>query len=69
LAAPHRPDPPSHNALGKRLAFDQLHDKGLNVIRLLKPVDVRNIRMVECREDLRLSSEQFSKTATYGKYV
>ncbi len=48
---------PARDALGQRLAFDELQDERLGAARLLEAVDVRNVRMVERGEDLGLALE------------
>ena len=40
-------DRPARNALRQILALDQLHDQGTHAAGLLKPVDVRDVRMIE----------------------
>ena len=48
---------PARDALGERLALDELQDEGLRAAGLLEAVDVRNVRMVERGEHLRLALE------------
>jgi len=45
------------NALGERLALDELEDQRLVAVLLLEPVDRCNVRMIERGEDLRLPAE------------
>ena len=48
---------PLRDAVCERRPFDQLHDERLHAVRLLKAVDVGDVRMVQRGEDLRLSLE------------
>ena len=41
----------------ERRPLDQLHDERLHAVRLLEAVDVRDVRMIERGEDLRLAFE------------
>jgi hypothetical protein len=43
--------------LGERDALHELHDERANAARLLEPVHLRDVRMIERREDLRLPLE------------
>ena len=44
-------------ARGEVLALDQLHDEGARAAGLLEPVDLRDVRVVERGERLRLALE------------
>ena len=48
---------PLRDAVGQRRSFDQLHDERLHAIRLLKAVDVRDVRMIQRGEDLCFALE------------
>ena len=48
---------PRGDPLGKRVAFDQFEDEELSTVDLFKSVDGGNVRVVEGREDLRLTLE------------
>ena len=48
---------PPRDALGEVFSFDELHDDRARAARLLDAVDLRNVRVVEGGEHLRLSLE------------
>jgi hypothetical protein len=60
-------DPAAGDALGQRLAVDQLHDQCANAIRFLATVNRRDIRMVQRRQDARLSLEARQTCGVVGK--
>ena len=48
---------PRVDALGEVLALDQLHHERVVAARVLEAVDLRDVRVVERREHLRLALE------------
>ncbi len=60
---------PLRDAVGKRRAFDQLHDESADAIRLLQPVDLRDVGMVQRGERLRLALEARQPIGVTGKGV
>ena len=48
---------PARDPLRERLAFDELEHQRLEAVRLLEPVDRRDVRVVERRQHLRLALE------------
>ena len=48
---------PGREPIGQRRTVDQLHDERRRRRGVLQPVDVRDVRVIECREDLRFSPE------------
>jgi hypothetical protein len=53
-AAPHQTASGHGNAVRQRRPLDQLHDQGLDPVGLFEPVHVRDVRVIQRREDLRL---------------
>jgi hypothetical protein len=45
------------DALGQRRTLDQLHHQRTGAFAFFKPVNRRDVRMIERREDLRLAAE------------
>ena len=54
-------------ALGQRGAFDQLHHDAADVVGVLDAVDVRDVRVIERGEDLRLAREPRQPLAVAGE--
>ena len=48
---------PGRDPLGQRLALDELQHQRLEVADLLEPIDRRDVRVIQGREDLRLALE------------
>ena len=48
---------PARNPIGQRRTLDQLHDERRGVPAVLEPVDVRDVRVIQRGEHLRLSPE------------
>ena len=48
---------PVRDAIGKRRPFDQLHDQEWPGLALFEAVNVRDVWMVQRREDLRFATE------------
>ena len=47
----------ARDPLGKVFALDELHHERADAARFFKAVDVRDVRMVQRREDLRFAAE------------
>src|SRR5262249_47238842 len=47
----------ARDAVGKRRPLDELHDEKRSVVALLDAVDVRDVGMVQRRQDLRFAAE------------
>ena len=48
-------DWPMRDAIRKRGPVDQLHDQRPNAVRLFKPVDLRDVRLIESGEGFGLA--------------
>jgi hypothetical protein len=57
---------PGSNSLRKRFPLDELEHQRLEVACLLEPVDRRDVRMVQGREDLRLALEPRQPLRVFG---
>ena len=55
--------------LGKRRAFNQLHDQRMDPVRVFESVDVCDVRMVERRQHLRFALETRESLRVGGEEV
>jgi len=55
ILAGHRISKAGNKRVRAILTFDQLHDEGVHAVRIFKALNVRDVRMVEGGEDLRLA--------------
>ena len=48
---------PPRDPIGERRAFDQLHHQRVQAAGIFEAMDLRDVRMIECRKELRFPAE------------
>ena len=56
------------DAIRERRSFDEFQHKCLGAVRIFEPVDRRNVRMIQRREDLRFTLEARESFRIVGDY-
>ena len=59
----------SRDPLGQRRPVDQLHDQRMDAARVLEPVNVRDVGVVERREHLRFAMEARQSLGIVGEEI